>query len=190
LPYSLQRVALPPNQLTMAPARSAATDGAPMCSESPGADLARHAFPLTAVSKVPDTPPPSGGCSRIALVGLAWGGRVGFHRGCGAAGGPIVRRLPKANSYHLYLPKVLGNFSPPKGVYPSEVQRFTSIGLFQGAGPPSASLEGEPKPYLRHIIGDIRLHNRRPEKAFLSALQVSCWHQQVRKSVRTNQTLG
>jgi hypothetical protein len=48
---------LPPSQLTLAPAQSDAWGGAPVCSESPGADPARPPFPLTAVSGVPDTPP-------------------------------------------------------------------------------------------------------------------------------------
>jgi hypothetical protein len=60
LPYSLQRVALPPSQLTLAPAWPGAWGGTPVCSESPGADPARHPFPLTAVSGAPDTPPRPG----------------------------------------------------------------------------------------------------------------------------------
>ena len=45
LPYSLQRVSLPPTQLTMAPARSAAWGGAPWAPRPPEpirlAELAR-----------------------------------------------------------------------------------------------------------------------------------------------------
>jgi len=34
-------------------------------------------------------------------VGLGWGGRAVFRRGCGATGRPIVTRPRKVNSYHL-----------------------------------------------------------------------------------------
>jgi len=37
-------------------------------------------------------------------VGLGRGGRAGSRRGCGATGGPIVTRPPKANSYHPPIP--------------------------------------------------------------------------------------
>ena len=48
-----ERVALPPSQLTLAPARSGAWGGAPGCSESPEADPALHPFPLTVVYPLP-----------------------------------------------------------------------------------------------------------------------------------------
>ena len=75
LPNSLQRVALPPNQLTMAPARSAGQGSAPMGSASPGAGPARHPFPLTAASGAPDTPSRPGGAAAKRWEG--WAGAVG-----------------------------------------------------------------------------------------------------------------
>jgi len=55
------------------------TTGAPVCSESPGTDPARHTSPLTAVSGAPDTPPRPGdaagqhsrGCCGTVALALA-----------------------------------------------------------------------------------------------------------------------
>jgi hypothetical protein len=92
------------NQLAMAPARVGAAGGSFICLGSARCASAPdlfHSFPLDSHLRRARYSPPFRGRGLTWAAGAGLGQRAGSRRGCGAAGGPVVARAPKANSYHL-----------------------------------------------------------------------------------------